>query len=320
MKYLLTLLLILPISVSFAQDRDTAAMKEKAWNAYMEDEYTEAITISDILLVEDSTRADVYMLRGLCLVSKGEFEDGLNDLERAIRLQPDNMNYWITRGNIYGAMLEYRAALGDMTNAYDLLPPYDGTNDSVHFVMNGMMGWSYINLRSYDSAMMYYNKILAIDSNNRMAIHNAIIIEIERKNFAKADHLLKKYQRLVGEDLEPKIMYVWYYVSVGEYKKAIKLAEDLLRIEKRPYGELLSNKAYAHYKLGELDQALEDIDRSIELNPANSYAYKNRALIYIAMGKAADACTDLRTALDLNYTLKFGTEVEELYVEHCNKM
>ena len=40
----------------------------------------------------------------------------------------------------------------------------------------------------------------------------------------------------------------------------------------------------------------------------------------IATDKPTDACNDLRTVLDMGYTTKFGTEVDKLYVEYCNKM
>lgn len=322
MKYLFTLLMATAIVVANAQV-DTAALKIKAWELYDETECTEAIIVVDRVLSEDSNRADMYMLRGICQLTVGEFEEGMNDLSHAIALEPHDPYYWKMRSLMHSIMLEFDAALQDMIAANKTLPPYtkgSKSRDSLYTTMYGLLGACYSDVREFDSAMAYYNKVLAIDSNNEMAVHSAIITYIEQKEYKKAHSFLKKYEQIAGESLEPAIMYVWYYVSVGEYKKAIKLSEELLRIEKTPYGELLSNKAYAHYKLGELDQALEDINRSIDRNPSNSYAYKNRALIYIAKGKPTDACNDLRAALDMGYTTKFGTEVEELYVEHCNKM
>lgn len=319
MRYLLTLLAIILTVAAHAQI-DTAALKKKAIAMYVDAEYSETITIVERLMSEDSTRADLYWLRGLCRLNKGETDEGMNDLSVSIALAPNDVFYREMRSQMHSLMLEFDEALIDMQGAYSVLPPYGKATDSLYQNVYGMLGMCYSDVRNFDSAMHYYKKALALDSNNEMAVHSAIIALIEMKDYKRAELYLKKYESMVGEGLEPRYMYVWYYVNIGKYKEALLLAEELLKIEKRPHGVLYSNKAFAHYKLGEYDQALEDINKSLDIDPSNSYAYKNRALIHIALKNATEACNDLRTAINMNYTTRFGNEVKELYVEHCNKM
>jgi regulator of sirC expression with transglutaminase-like and TPR domain len=50
---------------------------------------------------------------------------------------------------------------------------------------------------------------------------------------------------------------------------------------------------YAKYKMNDLKNALKDIQRSIALDPSDSYAYRNRALVYLAMKQTDKACEPL---------------------------
>ena len=62
---------------------------------------------------------------------------------------------------------------------------------------------------------------------------------------------------------------------------------------------------------------MEDINKSIELYPTNSYAYKVRALIHIANKKDEKACEDLDIAIELGYTQQYGEEVQQLINANC---
>jgi tetratricopeptide (TPR) repeat protein len=80
-----------------------------------------------------------------------------------------------------------------------------------------------------------------------------------------------------------------------------------------------SNRSYSRLKLGDTKGAMKDINKSIELYPSNSYAYRNRALIYIEQEKFDKACEDLQTAIDKGYTLSYGEDVINLQKKHCRK-
>ena len=49
----------------------------------------------------------------------------------------------------------------------------------------------------------------------------------------------------------------------------------------------------------------------------NSYAYRNRGLLYIKQHKPEEACADLHKALSLGFTENYGDEVEELVKKNC---
>lgn len=320
MKYLLTLLLLLTLTAVHAQN-DTAKLMKRAMELYDEHEFTATERIVTNLLLEDSTRADAFWLRGLCRINKGELDEGLNDLAMTIKLAPADYTFLDARSSVFAILLRYEDALNDTRKMMSMLPPREeGKNDTMYHDVYSTMVSRLIMVQQYDSALVYVDKLFAIDSIDMGAVHNSIIIFIEKKEFAKAEQYLKWYTKLAKENITPIYLYVWYYIHTDKYKEAIAMADEMIKVNKHPDGSLYSNKAYAHYKLGELDKAEEAINTSIQLDATNSYAYKNRALIYIAQKKFADACEDLRTATELNYQVPYGNEVRELYLEHCSKM
>ncbi len=56
----------------------------------------------------------------------------------------------------------------------------------------------------------------------------------------------------------------------------------------------------AHLDLGELDRALSDYDKAIELDPRDAVAYFNRSLAHERLGHRARAKQDRSRALELN--------------------
>ena len=62
---------------------------------------------------------------------------------------------------------------------------------------------------------------------------------------------------------------------------------------------------------------MDDINRSLKLYPQNSYALRNRALVYLAMNNKIKACEDLHESLKQGFTLMYGDEVENLAKENC---
>jgi tetratricopeptide (TPR) repeat protein len=70
------------------------------------------------------------------------------------------------------------------------------------------------------------------------------------------------------------------------------------------------------YKRQNYQVALEHINRSLELDMSNAYAYKNKALVYLALHQKAGAKENLEIALELGYTQQFGQDVELLMQEH----
>ena len=74
-----------------------------------------------------------------------------------------------------------------------------------------------------------------------------------------------------------------------------------------------SNRAYCLLKLGREQEAMTDVERSLKAYPANPWALRTRALLYLNKGEREKACSDLSLAKILGDV----PEVDKLVQEHC---
>ena len=85
--------------------------------------------------------------------------------------------------------------------------------------------------------------------------------------------------------------------EAGQMERA--LAELNRAIELKPdFAEAFLNRGAAYLKLGDLDRALADFNHVIELDPGNGAAYYNRAKIYANRSKWKSALQDLSGAIE----------------------
>jgi protein O-mannosyl-transferase len=88
------------------------------------------------------------------------------------------------------------------------------------------------------------------------------------------------------------------YNSLGNYRQAI---EDLNRaIEIKPgYAEAYNNRGIAHGYLGNYRQAIDDYSRAIEIKPGYARAYNNRGTAYAYLGNHRQAIEDFSRAIEI---------------------
>jgi tetratricopeptide (TPR) repeat protein len=65
-----------------------------------------------------------------------------------------------------------------------------------------------------------------------------------------------------------------------------------------------SEKGHAKFNRGKHDQAVQDYNRAIELNPNQAVSYYNRARVYSRQERHEQALQDLRKAIQINPDFK----------------
>ena len=80
---------------------------------------------------------------------------------------------------------------------------------------------------------------------------------------------------------------------------------------------LVNNLGYSHFLCGNLEMAFSYYEKSKEMDPSNSYVYRNIGLYYIAMEDRQSACLNYQLALDKDFIASWGkAHIVELH-EYC---
>ena len=76
--------------------------------------------IFDSIFGNKKTDADDYFQKAGDNFNEGDLESGIDNLSRAIELDPANAMYYYNRGTAKKMMLDYKSAIPDFTKAIDL--------------------------------------------------------------------------------------------------------------------------------------------------------------------------------------------------------
>ena len=98
---------------------------------------------------------------------------------------PQTYAEWIEAGRNALAAKEYKTAINDFKQAYELEPSFTE--------VNVLLGKSYRATKQYDSALQHLNKVLAKDGNNTDSLLEAAYCYEGKKNISKAIEYFDKY-------------------------------------------------------------------------------------------------------------------------------
>lgn len=89
------------------------------------------------------------------------------------------------------------------------------------------------------------------------------------------------------------------YTPLGYIEEAIKDYTQALRLNPRNH-ELLTNRGWANYQLGNYMLALQDLDLALVLNSRYEQGYINRGLSYMACSEYEKAINDFEQVIEIN--------------------
>ena len=86
--------------------------------------------------------------------------------------------------------------------------------------------------------------------------------------------------------------------EAGLYDQAIEEYDEAIRLNPE-FADAYYNRGAAYGRLGQFQLAIEDCDEAIRLDPENAFAYLLRGAVYSDMGRPIEARADLETAITL---------------------
>jgi tetratricopeptide (TPR) repeat protein len=137
-------------------------------------------------------------------------------------------------------------------------------------------------------------------------------IDGARKDFDKAIELLPAYAAAFHN------RGFYCFLPAGDYEEALA---DFTRSIELSGGDgdaySLSMRGFVWLKLDQPEKALSDLEASLEKDTENPYVYLNLAHYMLYRGDTADACANLRLAIQKGFTEKFGNEAVDMATSLC---
>lgn len=206
-------------------------------------------------------RSEVDFEKGLLAWDDGDLEEALEYLKKAIKGNPNRMQYRMVRGNIFADHKEYRRALGE----YDIA------------------GEDYKN-----SPGLYYGRALCYEKLNNpvlMVENYEKTLEMEETYGDACENLADYYQRLYQKEYRSE-----------DFEKAIGYASRQLKARENCY--YLVHRGLIYMNAMELDQAMADFHKALEYVDDDWAAWNNLGCCYKYRGEFEKAIEHFQKSVD----------------------
>lgn len=312
MRSRLTIICILMIFKLNAQNCDSLyflSLKE-----FDKQNYKKSAELVDSCIKKCTPRADIYLHAAKCNYQLRNIQLTLQNLNNSLQLNPNNVPAYALKAQLMMESEMYPQAIEMYDKILKLYPVYDST--TVIYSVN--QGKAFMNTNQFDKAYSVLQSVYFLDSLNPELNTNLSVCAIQLRKFNDAEKYLNKVISYNPNYTAALINFGYLQMEKGEYQNAILSFNKVLLIQPNE-AFAYNNRGFSYFKLGKFEEALEDINHSISLDPSNSYAYRNRAFVYTKTGMNNEACEDFQKALDLGFTQMYGNEVEILKKEFCAK-
>ena len=155
---------------------------------------------------------------------------------------------------------------------------------------------------NFDKATTYYEKSIALNSQNATLFNNYALIKYKTNDYNTAILNFNKAILLNINYFDAYINRGNTYLSIKQYNKAIDDFTYVINHQKKGTDkyEAYYNIALAYYNLSDFKTSLINCDSAITINPANPKFYNNRALTKLKLDDIKGAIDDYTKAITIN--------------------
>ena len=262
--------------------------------------------------------AYLYLLRGKAYMQESNAENALADLTQAITLSPELADAYVQRAAVYRYQSNRDAALKDLTTAIKLLPDQAD--------LYATRGQVYRDSQQYEDALKDYGKAIALEPKNpkwyaeRATTYEWYgILDSAIDDLNKAIELDPKSAAYYAQRASDQRWREQYDLSLADFMQARKLdANNIASYTGSVEVYLAVLDIGSSLENYDLDKALADANRAVELSVAGDGVYYdagvfyNRGRIHNYRNEPVDAISDFTQAIKIN------PEFNEVYINRGN--
>ncbi len=250
------------------------------------DEYGKAIKT-------DPKASLAFLGRGVLLAArKRSYDRAIEDFDKVLVLEPDNVDALISRGDAFSQLGEPGRAMADLNRAVELAP----RNASALIAR----GQAESRRGNQAAAERDYEAATKADPRSDRALVNLAAVTALRGEFAAAIPLLDR-----AIEIDPRNPLAFYnrgydHFALKQYDKALADYGTAITLEPA-MGLAYNNRALTRVILGtDLKLALDDADQALKLLPISLDVRETRGFIFLKLNEPAQALVNYDAALDLD--------------------
>lgn len=223
----------------------------------------------DIQIQHHPQKASLLAERGQLLVRMGRAKEGLYDLQRAVTLKPEEVDYLMALADAYFANGNTDQSYSTLAQAEKLAPQ----RKDVHLKMGEI---TYIR-GDYDRSLKSLSKVTEVEPNNLVALFMKASIYKEKGDTAEAVALFRKVSDLYPNHA-PAYEELGIIYSARNNALATNYLTTALRLDSTNTNAMYA-LAMCHQAEGRIEEAEALYHRMLDINPNSADAWHNLGYI-----------------------------------------
>lgn len=249
------------------EDKMLAGIMSRGFVYYLTSEYEKALSMLEAAINIKFGYHEAWSNKGVSLNAMGRYGEAINAYNKAIEIKPDYYEVWYNRGVALRNLNHKDEAIKSFNKAIEINPNhYDSWYNK---------GIALSDLERHEEAIEAYDKAIEIKPDNNEAWYKkGVALNVLGRN-KEAKEILKKCDIYINDN---GTSTTYYTLEDLERKKNINKAWDALY-----------NKGVILSILGRHEEALEILDKALEIMPNDGKAWYNRGNVLAALGRSVEA-------------------------------
>jgi tetratricopeptide (TPR) repeat protein len=201
-----------------------------------------------------------YLKISYSQLQKGNLDEALTSVNKAIELDPKLADAFAVRSAIYNRKGEIEKVLADYSKIIELTP--NAPDIDVYYNNRGMI---LLQKGDIEGAVADLNKAISINPKAAELYQGRAIIRLQKRDFEG---------------------------SIADYEKALEINPNFI--------PSLLGRGYFRYQKGDFGNSLVDLNKAIQLKPDYAHAIVTRGIVHGLKGEIKEAIADFKRAFAIN--------------------
>ncbi len=205
-------------------------------------------------------------------IQNNDFQKAVKEGERAVHYHPQSPLINLVLGSAYTQLKEYDKGLAALNRSLEYTDSAD--YESVSQVLSSI-GDAYYAKGDADSAFVYYDKAIATNPSNLLALNNCAYYLAEAgKDLDKAERMSAVTIKEDPENATSLDTYAWIMFKKNNYVEAMVYIDKAIENSSEPSEELFHHAGDIYFMNKEYDEAIDFWKKALALDPDNELLKK----------------------------------------------